>query len=123
MLQGDVFLVLGRHQEHGTDNVKGCHMYGHDPLLILLIMVLLAVLAGWIQHRWPTIGASVDVAGKVLLAIIGLMLFIVTATGTTTTTPQPASPAPATPAPATSAPAAPAPSGTAATDEPGAPRR
>ncbi|MER7540540.1 hypothetical protein ABTX77_38095 [Streptomyces sp. NPDC097704] len=71
-------------------------MYGHDPLLILLIMVLLAVLAGWIQHRWPAIGASVDVAGKVLLAIIGLMLFIVTVTETTGNAPAPATPTPGT---------------------------
>ncbi|MCP9963420.1 hypothetical protein LUX05_22335 [Streptomyces somaliensis] len=39
-------------------------MTGHDPLLILLILVLTGIAVGYIQHHWPLIGASIDVAGQ-----------------------------------------------------------
>lgn len=106
---GAVVLVLGRHQDDGTDNVKGCHhMNGHDPILILLILILVGLTVGYVNHHWPTIGASIDVAGKVLLVVIGILVF----TGTAASPPQTAVPAPA---PSMTAPAKPgSPDGAAA---------
>ncbi|MFF4796258.1 hypothetical protein [Streptomyces sp. NPDC001276] len=52
------------------------HMYGHDPLLIALLLILAGAGIGIIQHRWPTIGASIDLATKVLIALIGMLVFV-----------------------------------------------
>ncbi|MFH9090948.1 hypothetical protein [Streptomyces sp. NPDC017673] len=51
-------------------------MYGHDPLLIALLLILVGAGIGIIQHRWPTIGASIDLATKVLIALIGMLVFV-----------------------------------------------
>ncbi|MFF0794190.1 hypothetical protein [Streptomyces spiralis] len=51
-------------------------MYGHDPLLIGLLLLLVGAGIGIIQHRWPTIGASIDLATKVLIALIGMLVFV-----------------------------------------------
>ncbi|MFF3735202.1 hypothetical protein ACFYXM_34265 [Streptomyces sp. NPDC002476] len=50
-------------------------MYGHDPLLIILLLVLVGLGIGWIQHRRPAIGETIDVATKVLITLIGLLIF------------------------------------------------
>ncbi|MER6499175.1 hypothetical protein ABT218_07215 [Streptomyces sp. NPDC001455] len=74
-------------------------MYGHDPLLIVLLLVLAGLGIGWIQHRWPAIGETIDVATKVLITLIGLLIF---ASNGTTEQNTPTTPAPA-PAPSVSA--------------------
>lgn len=79
-------------------------MYGHDPLLITLLLVLTGLGIGCVQHRWPTIGEAIDVATKVLITLIGLLIF---ASGTTEQS-TPTNPAP-TPAASSPAPAAPSP--------------
>ncbi|MCP9946786.1 hypothetical protein LUX12_21490 [Streptomyces somaliensis] len=96
-------------------------MTGHDPLLILLILVLTGIAVGYIQHHWPLIGASIDVAGKVLLAVVGVLLFVDTASGenppqTGAPTPGPAATSPAHPGNTS---AAPAPSATTPATPPG----
>ncbi|MFF1505739.1 hypothetical protein ACFVZR_39445 [Streptomyces sp. NPDC058316] len=72
-------------------------MYGHDPLLIALLLVLAGLGIGCVQHRWPSIGEAIDVATKVLITLIGLLIF---ASGGTTEQSAPPDPVPA---PSTSA--------------------
>jgi hypothetical protein len=50
-------------------------MYGHDPLLLITVLALIALAIGWIQHRHPAIGAAVDLASKVVLALIAVLVF------------------------------------------------
>ncbi|MCT2544074.1 MULTISPECIES: hypothetical protein [Streptomyces] len=45
-----------------------------------------------VQHRWPAIGEAIDIATKVLITLIGLLIFA--SNGTTGQNP-PTSPAPA----------------------------
>jgi len=66
-------------------------MYGHDPLLIILLLVLAGLGIGCVQHRWPAIGEAIDVATKVLITLIGLLIF---ANGGTTEQNTPTTPAP-----------------------------
>ncbi|MGW2089310.1 hypothetical protein [Streptomyces sp. NPDC001880] len=75
-------------------------MYGHDPLLITLLLVLAGLGIGCVQHRWPAIGEAIDVATKVLITLIGLLIF---ASGGTTEQSTPTSPVPAPSMSATSA--------------------
>ncbi|MFJ7497982.1 hypothetical protein ACIQZB_44270 [Streptomyces sp. NPDC097727] len=72
--------------------MKGPHMYGHDPLLIALLLVLAGLGIGCVQHRWPAIGEAIDVATKVLITLIGLLIFV---SGGTTEQNPPTSPIPA----------------------------
>jgi hypothetical protein len=72
-------------------------MHGHDPLLIILLLALVGLGIGCIQHRWPAIGEAIDVATKVLITLIGLLIF---ASGGTTEQNTPTTPVPA---PSTSA--------------------
>jgi hypothetical protein len=74
-------------------------MYGHDPLLIILLLVLAGLAIGCVQHRWPAIGEAIDVATKVLITLIGLLIF---ANSGTTEQNTPTNPAPTPPMPATS---------------------
>lgn len=74
-------------------------MYGHDPLLIVLILTLAGGGIGWVQYRWPTIGAAIDVATKVLITLIGMLIF---AGGSTAGRSTPTEPAPAPPTSMTS---------------------
>ncbi|WP_335940996.1 hypothetical protein [Streptomyces sp. PTD5-9] len=67
-------------------------MYGHDPLLIILLLALAGLGIGWIQHRRPAIGEAIDVATKVLITLIGLLIF---ANSSTTAQNTPTTPAPA----------------------------
>ncbi|MEU9095928.1 hypothetical protein [Streptomyces sp. NPDC048428] len=76
---GDLFLALGRRQERGPD-IEGLPMYGHDPLSIIVLLALVGVGIAVVQYRWPTVGASIDVATKVLITLIGMLVF---ASGTT----------------------------------------
>ncbi|MFE7431291.1 hypothetical protein [Streptomyces sp. NPDC057545] len=66
-------------------------MYGHDPLLIILLLVLAGLGIGWIHHRRPAIGETIDVATKVLITLIGLLIF---ANSGTTEQNTPTTPAP-----------------------------
>ncbi|WP_328622913.1 MULTISPECIES: hypothetical protein [unclassified Streptomyces] len=96
-------------------------MNGHDPILILLILTLVGLTVGYVHHRWPTIGASIDIAGKVLLVVIGVLVF----TGAGANPPQYTVPAPT---PSMTAPAAPGTPGGAlapapSTTAPGSPQR
>ncbi|MFF9077738.1 hypothetical protein ACF1FX_36130 [Streptomyces sp. NPDC014646] len=74
-------------------------MYGHDPLLIILLLVLAGLGIGCVQHRWPAIGEAIDVATKVLITLIGLLIF---ANGSTTEQNTPTTPTPPPPMSATS---------------------
>lgn len=76
-------------------------MYGHDPLLIALILTLGGVGIGCVQYRWPTIGAAIDVATKVLITFIGMLIF---ASGGTASRGTPTEPVPAPPTSVTSTP-------------------
>ncbi|MEU2135083.1 hypothetical protein [Streptomyces sp. NPDC018352] len=67
-------------------------MHGHDPLLIVLLLALVGLGIGCVQHRWPAIGEAIDIATKVLITLIGLLIFA--SNGTTEQNP-PTSPAPA----------------------------
>ncbi|MFE3145982.1 hypothetical protein ACFXJ6_04835 [Streptomyces sp. NPDC059218] len=78
-------------------------MHGHDPLLIVLLLALVGLGIGCVQHRRPAIGEAIDIATKVLITLIGLLIFA--SNGTTKQNP-PLVPAPA---PTTSAPASAAP--------------
>ncbi|MCX5106999.1 hypothetical protein [Streptomyces sp. NBC_00439] len=78
-------------------------MYGHDPLLVTLLLVLAGLGIGCVQHRWPAIGEAIDVATKVLITLIGLLIFA--SSGTTEQS------APTNPAPAPSMSATPSPAG------------
>ncbi|MFB8038773.1 hypothetical protein ACFC5Z_38890, partial [Streptomyces sp. NPDC056004] len=81
-------------------SVKGPHMHGHDPLLIVLLLALVGLGIGCVQHRWPAIGEAIDIATKVLITLIGLLIFA--SNGTTKQNP-PTNP---TPTPSMSAPPA-----------------
>ncbi|MGY3677056.1 hypothetical protein [Streptomyces sp. TE33382] len=87
--------------------MKVPHMYGHDPLLIILLLVLVGLGIGCVQHRRPAIGEAIDVATKVLITLIGLLIF---ASGGTTGQSTPTKPAPTPPLSATPSPAPAAPS-------------
>lgn len=50
-------------------------MHGHDPLLIILLLALVGLGIGCVQHRWPAIGEAIDIATKVLITLIGLLIF------------------------------------------------
>jgi hypothetical protein len=76
-------------------------MYGHDPLLIALLLILGGLGIGCVQYRWPTIGAAIDVATKVLITFIGMLIF---ASGGATGRGTPAEPVPAPPTSVTSSP-------------------
>ncbi|MFJ5724613.1 hypothetical protein [Streptomyces sp. NPDC093149] len=67
-------------------------MHGHDPLLIILLLALAGLGIGCVQHRWPAIGEAIDIATKVLITLIGLLIFASTGTTeqNTPTTPAPA---------------------------------
>ncbi|MEU0632445.1 hypothetical protein [Streptomyces sp. NPDC005989] len=67
-------------------------MHGHDPLLIVLLLALVGLGIGCVQHRWPAIGEAIDIATKVLITLIGLLIFA--SNGTTKQNP-PTSPVPA----------------------------
>ncbi|MFJ3128017.1 hypothetical protein ACIPJO_34595 [Streptomyces sp. NPDC086993] len=67
-------------------------MHGHDPLLIVLLLALVGLGIGCVQHRWPAIGEAIDIATKVLITLIGLLIFA--SSGTTGQNP-PTSPVPA----------------------------
>ncbi|MFF3129843.1 hypothetical protein ACFVRD_48620 [Streptomyces sp. NPDC057908] len=67
-------------------------MHGHDPLLIILLLALVGLGIGCVQHRWPAIGEAIDIATKVLITLIGLLIFA--SSGTTKQNP-PTNPAPA----------------------------
>ncbi|MFJ7498112.1 hypothetical protein ACIQZB_45110 [Streptomyces sp. NPDC097727] len=77
--------------------MKGLHMYGHDRLLIILLLILTGLGIGYIQHRWPAIAEATDIATKVLITLIGLLIY---ASSGTTEQNTPTNPAPA---PSTSA--------------------
>ncbi|MFJ4576870.1 hypothetical protein ACIP4W_36805 [Streptomyces sp. NPDC088846] len=66
-------------------------MHGHDPLLIILLLALVGLGIGCVQHRWPAIGEAIDIATKVLITLIGLLIFA--SSGTTGQNP-PTNPAP-----------------------------
>ncbi|MCX4851740.1 hypothetical protein [Streptomyces sp. NBC_00893] len=66
-------------------------MHGHDPLLIILLLALVGLGIGCVQHRWPAIGEAIDIATKVLITLIGLLIFA--SNGTTEQNP-PTSPVP-----------------------------
>ncbi|WP_331724799.1 hypothetical protein [Streptomyces canus] len=78
-------------------------MYGHDPLLLIVVIALVACVIGWIHHRHPAIGAAIDLAAKVVLALIAVLVFVFI----TTKSPQTGQPplTPATQSPGTLAPA------------------
>ncbi|MCX5106731.1 hypothetical protein [Streptomyces sp. NBC_00439] len=67
-------------------------MHGHDPLLIVLLLALVGLGIGCVQHRWPAIGEAIDIATKVLITLIGLLIFA--SNGTTGQNP-PTNPTPA----------------------------
>ncbi|MCX5115531.1 hypothetical protein OOK13_45375 [Streptomyces sp. NBC_00378] len=67
-------------------------MHGHDPLLIVLLLALVGLGIGCVQHRWPAIGEAIDIATKVLITLIGLLIF---ASSGTTGQNSPTSPVPA----------------------------
>lgn len=50
-------------------------MYGHDPLSIIVLLALVGVGIAVVHYRWPTVGASIDVATKVLITLIGMLVF------------------------------------------------
>ncbi|MFJ1774999.1 hypothetical protein ACIOFQ_32940 [[Kitasatospora] papulosa] len=50
-------------------------MYGHDPLSVIVLLALVGIGIAVVQYRWPTIGASIDVATKVLITLIGMLAF------------------------------------------------
>ncbi|MER6274639.1 hypothetical protein [Streptomyces sp900105755] len=50
-------------------------MYGHDPLAVIAVLIIVGVGISIVQYRWPTVGASIDLATKVLIALIGMLLF------------------------------------------------
>ncbi|MFG2299174.1 hypothetical protein [Streptomyces sp. NPDC048603] len=86
-----------------------------------MILILVGIAVGYVHRRWPLIGASIDVAGKVLLAVVGVLLFVNTiseekAPQTGVPAPGPSATSPAQPG---STNGAPAPSATA----PGSPPR
>ncbi|MGQ4437469.1 hypothetical protein [Streptomyces sp. SAS_260] len=84
-------------------------MYGHDPLLLIVVIALVAFAIGWIQHRHPAIGAAIDLSCKVVLALIAVLVFVFITTKnppadqapivTTTQPPAPASGSTPTPDP------------------------
>lgn len=76
-------------------------MNGHDPLLIVLILGIACAAVGYINYRWPTVGASIDVATKVVIAIVGILIFANSGHSSDTLPPanQPAAATPASPVP------------------------
>ncbi|MFK0101847.1 hypothetical protein [Streptomyces sp. NPDC091040] len=77
-------------------------MYGHDPLSIIALLTLVGVGIAVIQYRWPTVGASIDVATKVLITLIGMLVFAsgVASDPTPSDTPRETTQAPAMSSPA-----------------------
>lgn len=51
-------------------------MYGHDPLLLIVVIALVAWGIGWIHHQHPAIGAAMDLAAKVVLALTAVVVFV-----------------------------------------------
>jgi hypothetical protein len=78
-------------------------MYGHDPLLLIVVIALVACVIGWIHHQHPAIGAAVDLAAKVILALIAVLVFVFITTKNPPTSQTPLTPA--TQSPGTLAPA------------------
>ncbi|CAL9330453.1 hypothetical protein [Streptomyces griseomycini] len=83
-------------------------MNGHDPLGVIALLLLFGVGISVVGYRWPTVGAAIDLATKVVLACIGALLF---ASGmnapSVTPVPEPTQPTAPTadaPAPASSTP-------------------
>ncbi|MGW0079945.1 hypothetical protein ACWDU9_32900 [Streptomyces cellulosae] len=50
-------------------------MNGHDPLGVIALLLIFGVGISVVGYRWPTIGAAIDLATKVVLACIGALLF------------------------------------------------
>ncbi|MEU6546979.1 hypothetical protein [Streptomyces sp. NPDC046859] len=81
-------------------------MYGHDPLLLIIAIALVALAIGWIQHTRPAIGTAIDLASKVVLALIAVLVFAFSTAKTTPADHAPATPARQTPSAHNSAPCA-----------------